>query len=162
MQIKLLRLYFNLAGSILLVTAMAKIASSIGSARVFDTSDPITLLEFKHLFWLAGGIELVVAAYCFFAKECISKAIAVCCLATVFLMYRIGLYLVDYRISCHCLGDFTQTIHVKPQLADDIVKCMLAYLLFGSGIILLLLWWQKRKTVSASALSGTSASSSAP
>jgi len=88
---------------------------------------------------------MAVAAVCFFGKRIALQASLVAWLATTFLIYRIGLTWIGYHKPCPCLGNLTDAIDVSPQVADYVMKAVLAYLLIGSYFILFWLWRQHRK-----------------
>lgn len=135
------------AGVIFFVTAGAKLISAIGSSRILLTSDPVFLLPFRYVFLVAALVELFVAAVCFFGKQDLIKVSLVAWLSTVFLVYRLGLLWTGYHRPCSCLGNLTDALHVSPQVADTIMKIILAYLLITSYMILLYWLAQKKGTI---------------
>ena len=132
------------AGALLAVAAIAKLVSSTGTVRILQNTDPILAISFRHIFWIAGGIELSVAIVCFFSKRIEIKTGLIAWLATSFLVYRIGLVLVGYHKPCSCLGNLTDVLHIPPKTADTAMKIILAYLLIGSYGILFHLWWKRK------------------
>ena len=95
---------------------------------------------------IVGVVELVIAVNSFFSRRYILSAGLVAWLATNFVVYRIGLGWIDWEMPCNCLGNLTDALHVSPQLADNIMKGVLAYLLIGSYGLLFWEWRsQKRK-----------------
>ena len=67
--------------------------------------------------------------------------------ATNFVAYRLGLWLVDWHRPCVCLGSVTDALRISPQAADNIIKVVLAYLLIGSYTILFVNWRQNRSVM---------------
>jgi uncharacterized membrane protein len=132
------------AGFVLLLTGVAKVWSAFGSARILQNSDPILGLQFNHLMFVTGALEMVAAYLCLFSKFCHLALILVAWLATNFVFYRLGLLWVGYHKPCPCLGNFTDALHISPQTADTAMKIILAYLLIGSYSALFWLWRQKR------------------
>lgn len=133
------------AGVLLLTTSTAKLISASGSARILQTSDPVLFLSFRDVFWVVGTIELVVAFICFFGKRLGLQVGLVAWLTTYFVVYRLGLLWVGYQKPCSCMGDLTDALHISPQVADNAMKIVLAYLLLGSYATLFWLWKEKRK-----------------
>lgn len=133
-------------GILLLLTGAAKIISVGGAARILDTSDPVFLISFRYLFYIAASAELSVAAVCLFGKDPKLQSCLTAILATNFLLYRVGLHWQGYGSTCHCLGTLTDALHITPQTADTVMKVILAYLLIGSYTILFWLWRQRKKT----------------
>ncbi len=146
MQYKLMRLFLVSAGVLLSITAIAKLISASGGARILQTPDPILSVPFREVFWVVGGIELVVALVCFFGRQAGLQAGLVAWLGTSFVAYRVGLLWVGYTKPCGCLGTLTGALHISPQAADTAMKIVLGYLLIGSYGVLFRLWKEKRKT----------------
>jgi hypothetical protein len=92
--------------------------------------------------------EIVIAAICFFSKWQTLALGLVAWMSTNFLVYRLGLWWMNWKKPCSCLGNLTDALHISPQTADNIMKVLLAYLLIGSYG--LLIWqWQKRRVAFA-------------
>lgn len=124
---------FNLsAGAMLLATGGGKILSALGQAAILQRIDPIFPVQFGHLMLTAGIAELLVACICFSGKLKVVGHFAVAWLATIILIYRVGLWWIGWHRPCHCLGDFTDALHISSQTADMVMKIVLAYLLVGS------------------------------
>ena len=134
------------ASLLLLVTALAKIISSTGKAQILQTTDPILMFPYRWVFYAVGGIELIVALICIFGKRLEFKLGLIAWLGTMFLMYRFGLWWIDWRRPCHCLGNLTDALHIPPQTADTAMKIFVGYLLAGSCAALFWLWKKKQKT----------------
>jgi len=133
------------AGCLLLVTGIAKLTSSLGSARVLAASDPILAVRFRYVFVAVGLCEVMVAAICLLKRPLLFQVSLVAWISSGFLAYRIGLIWIGYQMPCRCLGTLTSAIHVPPEIADVIMKVILAYLLIGSYTALFWFWWQRKK-----------------
>lgn len=142
---KIARLFLYSAMGVLFVTAAAKIISSFGHATILQTRDPLTGFQFQDLFRIVGVIEIVVALVCIFSKRTWLPVGLVAWLATNFLAYRIGLVAVGYHRPCSCMGNLSDALHIPPQIADAVMKIILAYLLIGSYASLFWLWRQSKK-----------------
>jgi hypothetical protein len=152
MNIKtVVRLFVYSAGMILLLTAGAKIMSSIGHEAIFQTFDPLTGLQFRNLFRFVGAIEVAVALTCLFSKRIWFPVGLVAWLSTAFIAYRFGLIWVGYHKPCSCLGNLTDALHISPETADIAMKIILGYLLVGSYTTLFWLWRQNRQNTSEKA-----------
>jgi hypothetical protein len=64
MNTKFIRYFLRSSGIILLLTGLAKLLSSMGKNGILETQDPILYMSFRHLFWLAGGIEIIIGTIC--------------------------------------------------------------------------------------------------
>jgi hypothetical protein len=142
-----LRLFLWSAGLLFVMTAIAKFVSASGSAPILLNPDRLLGIPFGTVFWIVGGIETVVAFFCFFGKSPVLQTGLVAWLATNFVVYRIGLKWVGYHKPCSCLGNLTDSLHISPEAADTAMKVVLGYLLIGSYGMLFWLWRQKRRSV---------------
>ena len=132
------------AGAILAITGIAKIWSGLGNSKFLAVVDPIVGITFGHLMLAVGVVELFIALVCFFGKLQVFALGVVAWLATSFLLYRIGLWWMDWKRPCSCLGNLTDALNIPPQTADNIMKVVLAYLLVGSYGLLIWQWRQQR------------------
>jgi hypothetical protein len=131
---------------VFLVTAIAKLISACGTAAVLEIPDPILDISFRHLLWIIGISELIVALFCIFGNRTSFPTWLVAWFATSFLVYRITFILAGYKKPCPCLGNITDMLHISPKTADTAMKIILAYLLIGSYATLFC-WWQRNKDV---------------
>jgi hypothetical protein len=145
-RVNVLRSLFVLSsGAALLLTGTAKLCSASGSVRILATIDPVLGLQFRHLMFIAGALELAIGSLCLFRKFVTLAVTSVAWLATNLLAYRLCMWWVGWHRPCRCLGNFTDAMHISPQVSDNVMKGVLAYLLFGSYVILLSQWLNKRK-----------------
>ena len=143
--------FVHIAAAILAVTGLAKAWSAFAPIRLLAAADPISGMQFRHLMMAAGGLELIIACVCFFAKAQNLALALIAWLATSFVVYRLGLWWMGWHRPCGCLGNLTDALHISPHAADNIMKGVLAYLLLGSYGILL---WQWRASRSAPVAGG--------
>ncbi|HEX5398267.1 MAG TPA: hypothetical protein VFY06_04390 [Verrucomicrobiae bacterium] len=148
--IRLIRIFLFSAGVVLMVTAVAKLGSALGRERILGKYDPLFAVSYRTLFILAGILEMAASLGCLFVKSVVTRLGLVAWLATMFVIYRFSLNWIGYVRPCPCLGSLTAAIHLSPQVADTVLKGVLAYLLLGGYGGLLWLWLQIKK-VSASA-----------
>jgi hypothetical protein len=132
------------AGLILGLTGLAKVWSAFGDVKLLTVPDPITGLSFRTMLLLAAVAELPIAAVCLFAKANRLATVLVAWLASIFLVYRLGLWWIGWKKPCGCLGNLTDTLGISPHTADVIIKGLLAYLLIGSYGLLIREWWKGR------------------
>lgn len=131
------------AGAILAITGIAKIWSGLGSSKFLQVIDPIIGLTFGHLMLAVGVGEIVIALFCFSSKRQTLALVLVAWVSTTFLVYRLGLWWMNWKSPCGCLGNLTDALHISPQNADGVMKGVLAYLLIGSYFLLIRQWLQK-------------------
>ena len=132
------------AGALLVITGIAKLWSGFGDAKLLTVVDPIIGIKFGHLMLLVGAAEIVISLLCFFSKRQTLVLGLVAWMSTNFVVYRLGLWWMDWHRPCSCLGNLTDALHISPQTADNIMKALLAYLLIGSYGLLMWNWRQGR------------------
>jgi|SRR5215471_9820322 len=137
--------FFWTAGVVLLLTGIAKGWSAIGQAKLLAAADPITGISFGHLMLLVAVLELGIAGICLFGKSQKFALGLIAWLSTNFVIYRLGLWWMGWKRPCSCLGNLTDALHLSPQLADNIMKCVLAYLLVGSYGLLIWQWRESKQ-----------------
>jgi len=120
------------AGLIFAITGIAKIFGSFGSAKVLLELDPIVGVQFRHLMFVVGVIEIGASAFCIASARTRAAALLVAWLSCLFLFYRLGIWWLGWKVPCHCLGTLTDSLHLAPATADNLMKIVLAYLLVGS------------------------------
>lgn len=131
------------AGVLLILTAVAKLASACGSAKILDRPDFILPMTNRWLLVFVAVLELAVAGICFSRKNLQFKAGAVAWLGSMFLIYRLGFLWAPFYAPCKCLGYLTDAIHLTAEQTNTIASIILAYLLVGSYSILFWLWRSK-------------------
>jgi hypothetical protein len=81
-------------------------------------------------------VELTIAILCLFMKNGLFSLYAVAWISSMILTYRLGVWVVGWHQPCHCLGNFTDVLHITNSQADFFMKCILYYL-FGGSVILI-------------------------
>ena len=120
------------SGVILGITGIAKVWSAFGTSKFLAVIDPIFAITFGQLMLLVGLAEIAIALVCFFSKRQTLALGLVAWMSTNLLVYRLGLWWMDWHRPCNCLGNLTDALHISPQIADNIMKVLLACLLIGS------------------------------
>jgi len=131
-------------GAILAITGIAKIWSGFGNSKFLAVVDPIIGIKFGQLMLAVATVEIAIALVCFFGKRQTLALGLVAWMSTNFVLYRLGLWWINWHRPCSCLGNLTDALHISPQTADNIMKVILAYLLIGSYGLLFWHWRQKR------------------
>jgi len=129
------------AGLILLLTGLAKVLSTLGINRMLEVADPVFGLKFRHLFMAVGLLELG-AVFLILLTDLRPrlKLLLIAWLSTNFVIYRLGLWLMDWHQPCNCLGTLTDFLRLSPTAADWMLKAGLAYMLVGSYWLLWRIW----------------------
>jgi hypothetical protein len=115
-------------------------SGGFGNSKFLAVVDPIISIKFGHLMLLVGLAEISIAMVCFFSKRQTLALGLVAWMSTNFVVYRLGLWWMDWHRPCNCLGNLTDALHLSPQTADNIMKVLLAYLLIGSYGLLIWRW----------------------
>ena len=129
---------------ILCFVGLAKVWSSFGTTKMLSVPDPITGVQLRHLMLVVGVLELIVAGFCILSKSQKLSLSLLAWFATHFVGYRVGLWWIGWHLPCNCLGNLTDALHLSPQLADNVMKAILTYLLAGSYGLLFWQWRQSR------------------
>lgn len=131
-------------GVTLTITGIAKITSAFSKSKFLAEVDPILDVKFGYLMMGVGSLEIAIALICFFNKRQTLVPGLVAWISTSFLSYRFGLWWMNWKSPCGCLGNLTDALHISPQAADNAMKGILAYLFIGSYFFLTREWWQNR------------------
>lgn len=126
------------AGSVLLVTGLAKIFSALGKQEILNMMDPVFGFSFRKLVLFAALLELAISVSCFLLLNRSISVRLIAWLGTTLLLYRIGLLASGWERPCPCLGNITDAIHLSARNADLFSRAFLIYLLVGSYGFLLL------------------------
>jgi len=132
----LIHIYVVISSGALLLTGVAKIFSTLGTADLLKLMDPIFGMPYKYLFALAGAVELLVALACHLNISQIVRVSLVGWLALCIAVYRLAFHYLGPSHWCPCLGTFTENLHIDPQMADFILDGALAYMIIGCLVIL--------------------------
>jgi hypothetical protein len=124
--------FILVSGVTLALTGGAKVWSGLGSSKLLAVVDPILGIKFGQLMLLVGLAEIAIALVCYFSKRQTLALGLVAWMSTNFVVYRLGLWWMNWHRPCSCLGNLTDALHISPQTADNIMKVLLAYLLVGS------------------------------
>jgi hypothetical protein len=135
------------AGVVLALTGMAKVWSAFGNTKVLAVIDPILGLKFGQLMLAVGLAEIVIAAVCFSGGRRTLALALVAWVSSSFAMYRLGLWWMDWKRPCNCLGNLTDALHIQPQTADNVMKIILACLLIGSYTLLFRQWRHRARAI---------------
>jgi hypothetical protein len=144
-----LTVFYHVAAVLLVITALAKLVSSLGAAGILAYPDPVFSISFRSLMRVVAVVELLVAAVCLYDRNDYFRAACVCLLATDFILYRIAMLWMGYHKLCSCLGNLTDSLHIRPNHAEIVIRVILAYLLVvGYGTIF---WLLRRRDISVTA-----------
>jgi hypothetical protein len=107
--------------------------------------DELLLLNNRELMIGAGLLELVVAGVLFRSRDTVFSATVLFWLSANFALYRLGM-LFTKNTNCPCLGSLYEKLGLKPEVFDNLVKLIVAYLVLGSIAVL---WSYKSRVLCA-------------
>jgi hypothetical protein len=137
------KIYIHSSAGVLALLATGKIINVIEGPRSLLEKDPLFGLPYGRLLLLAAILELAAALLCWIKIK--SEALCVTVLLTLASMlfaYRLGLWAVNWKQPCSCLGALTGGLGISVATADLVSKTIL-FGLIGGGYYLL---WQSRRT----------------
>jgi hypothetical protein len=133
---RLIGVYLAAAVGVLVCTAALKLLAALGESRALSHSDPVfTFLSIRQITFTAAVLELVVAAGVVGLEENAQRLWLLVWLSSMFLVYRIGLQWIHSAVTCPCLGGPAITF-LSAKAQDVISKCLLAYLLAPSAVLI--------------------------
>jgi hypothetical protein len=133
------QLFFRSVGFLLVVTALAKLFSAGGSAKVLGMEDPIFQVTYKELMLAVAVIEIAVVGILAFSEDVWIRSLSILALSANFAIYRIGMDALDVKI-CPCVGTLGQRLGLTQAQIDGILGASVLYMLIGSAAIILSLW----------------------
>ncbi len=76
---------------------------------------------------------MIIAALCVWKRFPLrSRLLLAAWLSTLFVIYRIGLWAMDWHQPCGCMGSLAGVLHLKDATADKSMLYLLGYLVMGS------------------------------
>ena len=136
--------YIYLTAVILFVTAMVLFSSALGAAPILDWLDPLLPFSNRHVFVLAGMLELGLSAYLFLGNERGTKTMFIAWLAIICLIHRMGLWWAGVPDLCGSLGNLNDRFPISPEILNRITWAWLGWLLVGSHTFGLFQWISHR------------------
>src|SRR2546427_2043297 len=117
------------SGCVLALSAILKLVSAGGAARILFQADPIFGVTNQQLFIVLGLFEIWVVGVLLRGRNLRTKLLLIAALSTNFLLYRAGVWWLGLRQPCPCLGSAAAWMHANPKTVDTAIKAGLAWLL---------------------------------
>jgi len=135
------------AGVLLLLTGIAKLISITGSARILDTSDPVfTILNARQMLLIASVLEIAIGTLALLSRAAIqTRLLWISWLASLFGLYRVGLWLVDHKMPCKCLGGALDWAGLSDPALRNLSLGLFVYLLAGGYILFFIGFFRERE-----------------
>ena len=131
--------FFSISAAVLFVTALAKLYSSGGSAKILALQDQLLHIGYRPLMVFAALFELGVGAVLLWSGNDLKRSLALLWLSSNFMAYRFGNYLLGVHI-CPCLGNLADRLSLPKGLADTALVMLLLYWFMCSLSILWRIW----------------------
>jgi hypothetical protein len=135
----LLHVYTRSAAGLLLLAALSKIYSTMGSAKILDLPEQLLPLNNRQTLGLVGLIELAIVIIVVLGRSEKVKLMLLAWLSANFILYRLGAALLTVGKPCPCLGSITEKLPLKPATIDHILTAVVLYLFCGSLFFLMAL-----------------------
>jgi len=149
--------YIISVGFIFALTALAKLVSATGNARILDLGDPLLGPENRLVLTGVGTLEAGVAIFLFIGRTRWLQLSLTAWMASNFLVYRLALWWTDAPKPCGCLGTVTDALPLSPRMVDYGMKGILAYLFIGSIFFLSLQMSRSSECAAGGSVSDVSA-----
>lgn len=133
-------LFIRLAFLAIISTGILKLISAADPIKILQTASPLAgFLTNRQLLIAVGALEIYCACALFSKKlnPFSSAEMLIVWLSSLFILYRVYLWAVNYQGSCLCLGNAAAWLHLSKAAADTIMG-VLACLLFGGASLLLI------------------------
>src|SRR6266404_75458 len=123
--------FFSFSAGVLVLTALAKLYASTGTAKVFHTPDELLYLSYRPLMISVAVLEIVIAVYLLRSRSDLRRCLALLWLSSNFLVYHLGNFLLGVHL-CPCLGHLTDRLPLPPGLAEVALQFLVLYWLLTS------------------------------
>jgi hypothetical protein len=131
--------FFRFSAATLVLTSVAKLYSSAGSAKVFQMRDALLHVGYRPLMIAAGLVELAAAVFLFKTRSDLRRSLVLLWLSGNFLVYHWGSHLLGFQ-TCPCLGRLTDSLRLPPGSAEIALQVLVLFWLLNSLNILWRVW----------------------
>jgi hypothetical protein len=125
------RIFLCISAYSLILTAAAKLFSTMGDAHILDYPDPLLGLSNRGVLTGVAAVELAVVACLASRMATPSKHLSLAWLGGNFLLYRFALALLKPGTPCKCLGSLTEKLHIDTRAATSGLTFISGFLLLG-------------------------------
>lgn len=136
---KLENLFFYSSAVVLSLTALAKLYSATGDAKILMVEDQLLHLGYRPLMIFAALVEAAVAAYLFGSNLSLIRAVALLWLSANFMAYHFGNYVLGFK-NCPCLGSLSAKLSLPSGVAENLLRAFILYWFVGSFYLVWRAW----------------------
>ena len=133
---RLYRWFVVSAAFILLFTALVKLASFIEGGPLIERKDPVFNIKLSFFFFFSATVEIIAAAMIFGCGRNVRSCLIVLWVSSLFIIYRLTLYLIGWGGFCQCLGNFSEWSGLSNQQLNALASAMAWYLFLGSLVLI--------------------------
>jgi hypothetical protein len=146
---KWIKFFIYSTGGILLAAAVVRFIIAVGSAQSLALPEPVLGIPLRYAVLLVGGLELVVALVCLFGRRVGPKIGWLAWLSVNFLVYWIGLRLMNCHPQTSCIGSLTDPLQIARGTTGLIIRFLPCYLVLGSVAAVVWFWRERRAAKAA-------------
>jgi hypothetical protein len=143
METKWVRPFILSAGGILQAAALIRFLIAAGDVQALSLPEPVLGIPIRFVVLAVGGFELIVAFICLFGKRAGLQIGWLAWLATNFVVYRIGLFLMHIHPQATCIGSLTDPLYLSRGVTGYLMEFIPFYLVLGSYAACGWLWFSK-------------------
>lgn len=139
-RVRLLKMFGYVCTFLLLFTGFAKLISAFGGSELLERQDPVIPMQVRHLFILAGALEVAMGFNLVYGKNNLWKYLPVLLFSCVAMSYRMLVFFAFGGGNCPCLGNVADWIPLSKATINAFLTFTLLMLIFGSSVILRQYW----------------------
>lgn len=106
--------------------------------NLLTEKNPIFSIQNQYIYFVVGAVETVIGVGCFFVPNARIPAMGIVWLAGNVLLYRFGLWWLDYKGQCNCLGSIGEVFKLTSEQVEWISIVCLGVLIVGSFSVIIL------------------------
>jgi hypothetical protein len=125
------RIFLLSCAAVLSLTALAKLSSVFGHAKILDFPDPLWGISNRRFLGVLAVLELAVAALVFTRVRVEMKFLITAWLGANFLLYRVAVAVLKPGKLCPCLGSVTERLQINETTAGYILSGIAFYMFIG-------------------------------
>ena len=133
------RVFIYSTAAFLLLTAVAKLYSATGTARILTATDPLFHVANRQVMLGAGLMEVVIALYLLMGRNVVPQIHLIFWLSSNFILYRFGLHYIHYK-ACPCLGTLGAKLPLTPESVNRILEFLVLYWFLVSACLVWQYW----------------------
>jgi hypothetical protein len=118
--------FYKSAAALLVATALAKLYSAGGSARLLAVQDQLLHIGYRPLMVWVALLEAAVGVYLLQSRSPLRRSLALLWLSANFLWYHLGNDLMGFHY-CPCLGRLADRLPLPHGLADVALQVLVLF-----------------------------------